>query len=74
MKNVIMTVVFAVATMGVSYGECVNGSCSVTPVRNLGSRMVQVTKEVVTVPFHVARRVTTLPSRVRHNRLSNTSR
>jgi hypothetical protein len=72
MKNLFMFALLALATTGVSYGECVSGSCSVGPVKRVGSTVLNVTKELVTVPVRVTKRVVTLPSRVRYNRQVNT--
>lgn len=74
MKNLFMVALLAIATTGVSYGECVDGSCSVGPVKRVGSTVVNVTKELVSVPVRVTKRVVSLPSRVRYNRQCNTCR
>lgn len=45
--------------------DCASGKCSVP---NVVRKSVTVTKEVVSVPVNVCRRVVTAPSRVRHRR------
>lgn len=62
MKNVIVAVMLLITGTSFASASCVNGSC--------GRPVLSATKTVVTYPAKVARRVVTLPSRVRANRLS----
>lgn len=51
MKNLVIATMLVLGVVGSSYGgECVNGSCL------LRSRVVNVTREVISVPVTVTRR------------------
>ncbi len=63
MKNFIMAVALIVTgTSSFAFANCTSGNCS-RPV-------LSGVKSVVTAPVRVTRRVVTLPSRVRANRVS----
>lgn len=62
MKNFILAIALILTgTSSFAFGNCTSGNCS-RPV-------LSGVKTVVTAPVRVARRVVTLPSRVRVNRL-----
>jgi len=60
MKNLIIAAMLLITGTSFASANCVNGTCS-RPV-------LTATKNVVTAPVRITRRVVTLPSRVRANR------
>jgi len=68
MKNFIIALTLLLTSASFVSAECVNGTCSVGPVRKFGSSVVNVTRNIVTAPVRVVRRVAASPNRVRTSR------
>jgi len=57
MKNFIMALMLVVTVSSISFGDCLTGTCSTTPVRSLGTSVVRTTGAIVTAPFRVVNKV-----------------
>lgn len=63
MKNVIVALLFVISSVSFASADCTSGTCS-----RSSRPVLTTTRNVVTAPARVVRRVVTLPSRVRASR------
>jgi hypothetical protein len=59
MKNLIVALLVVFTLTSVSSANCLNGTCSRTPVRNFGVAVAHSTKRIVTAPSRFVKKVQT---------------